>query len=271
MAFLDDLKKEAQAIKSQEENLTQMRVQELTQNFLLMQSKLKMAYSYMVELAKNLNVVSISSDRSYYIDGFGNVDDFKAEKYVVTSDRMSIDQKEFLNVLYLKFTCRSNQAIKFDKRDASSIEMEKQYLWQSNLKFQCTEFKNAKGIVDRASFTVINEIPVLVKWSADFEKSKILIFIKNFNGLTAYEYTYDVDEIDTPFMDELAKYLIGKPSRFLDIGRHQQALRERVSTKRSSSDVAYTQLDPEMQAKLDNPDEGKKGLFGTLKSMLKGG
>ncbi|MDP2827977.1 MAG: hypothetical protein Q8O37_05160 [Sulfuricellaceae bacterium] len=271
MAFLDELKKEAQAIKSQEDNLTQMRAQELTQNFLLMQSKLKMAYLYMVELAKNLNVVSIAANRSYYIDGFGSVDDFRPEKYVVTSDRMSIDQKEFFNVLYLKFTCKSDQAITFDKNGASSIEMERQYLWQSNLKFQCSEFKNAKGTVDRASFTVTNEIPVLVKWSADFEKGNILIFIKNFNGLTAYEYTYDVDEIDTPFMDELAKYLLGKPSRFLDLGRHQQALKERVSIKRPTSDVAYTKLDPGAEARLDNQNEGKKGLFGAIKSLLKGG
>lgn len=271
MAFLDDLKKEAQAIKSQEEVLTQLRSQELTQNFLLMQSKLKMAYMYMVELAKNLNVVSISSGKSYYIDGIGNVDGFKSEKYVVSSDRISIDQKEFLNILYLKFTCKSDQPIKFDKEGASSIEMERQYLWQSNLKFQCTEFKNPKGIVDRASFSVSNEIPVLVKWSADFEKNKIFIFIKNFNGLTSYEYTYDSDEIDTPFMDELAKYIVGKPSRFLELGRHQQALKERVTTKRAATDVAYAELDPDLAAMLDEPVEEKKGLFGAIKSLLKGG
>jgi hypothetical protein len=251
--------------------LTQLRAQELTQNFLLMQSKLKMAYLYMVELAKNLNVVSLSGGRPYYIDGFGNVDGFKAEKYVVSSDRMSIDQKEFFNILYLKFICKTDQAIKFDKNGASSIEMEKQYLWQSNLKFQCTEFKNPKGIIDRASFSVVNEIPVLVKWSADFEKGKVIVFIKNFNGLTSCEYTYDVGEIDSHFMDELAKYLVGKPSKFLEIGHHQQALKARVSVKRTATDVAYTQLDPDLAAMLDGPVEEKKGLFGAIKSLLKGG
>lgn len=273
MAFLDELKKEAQALKEQEQNLTQARALEVTQSFLLVQSKLKMIQLYLQELVRNLNLVPLAPAKTYYIDGFGNIDDFRPEKYVVNTDRISINQKEFIKILYLRFACRTEREIVIEKNIPSMIEMQRQYLWQANLKFQCTEFKNAKGLVDRATFAVVSEIPVHIKFAADFEQARIFLSIKNFNGLTVNEFTYDADEIDENMLDEFAKYLVGKPSTFMDIGRHQQALRQKVTGRRTSAEPAYAKLDPEHAARLDaeaegHPKERKKGLLGSIKSLL---
>lgn len=274
MAFLDELKKEAQALKEQEQNLTQARALEVTQSFLLVQSKLKMIQLYLQELVRNLNMVPLAPAKTYYIDGFGNIDDFRPEKYVVNTDRISINEKEFIKILYLRFACRTDREIVIEKNIPSMIEMQRQYLWQANLKFQCTEFKNAKGLVDRATFTVVNEIPVHIKFAADFEQARIFLSMKNFNGLTVNEFTYDADEIDENLLDEFAKYLVGKPSAFMELGRHQQALRQKVTAgRRVNAEPAYAKLDPEHAARLDAeaeglPKERKKGLLGSLKSLL---
>jgi hypothetical protein len=140
MAFLDELKKEAEALKEQEQNLTHARALEVTQSFLLVQSKLKMIQLYLQELVRNLNMVSLAPAKTYYIDGFGNIDDFRPEKYVVNTDRISINQKEFIKILYLRFACKTDREIVIEKNVPSMIEMQRQYLWQANLKFQCTEF-----------------------------------------------------------------------------------------------------------------------------------
>lgn len=268
MAFLDELKKEADALKEQEQNLTQARAQEVTQSFLLVQSKLRGVLHYLQELVKHLNTISAGTTRTYYIDGFGTIDDFRPERFVVNTDRFNIDEKEFLKAIYLRFSCKTSQEIVIEKSTPSMIEMERQYLWQANLKFQCTEFKNAKGIVDRATFNVVNEIPVHIKFSADFEKAMIFLSIKNLNGLTVNQYTYDADEVDEKLLDEFARYLVGKPSKFIDTGRHQQALRQKVAVKRATSEEAYAKLDPRAEAAMDESGEGKKGLIGSLKSLL---
>lgn len=268
MAFLDELKKEAEALKRQEESLTQARAQEVTQSFLLVQSKLKAIRHYLQELVKHLNTISANVTRSYYIDGFGTIDDFRPERFVVNTDRFNIDEKEFIKVIYLRFSCKTGQEIVIEKNSPSLIEMERQYLWQANLKFQCTEFKNAKGIADRATFNVVNEIPVHIKFSADFEKARIFLSIKNLNGLTVNEYTYDADEVDGNLLDEFAKYLVGKPGNFIELGRHQQALRQKVAVKRPNPDEAYARLDPRVEAELDGAEGEKKGLLGSLKSLL---
>lgn len=274
MAFLDDLKKEADALKELEENQTMARVMEVTQSFLLVQSKLKSIHLYLQELVKHLNTVSSTApDRTYYIDGFGTIDDFRAERYAVNTDRFNVDEKEFIKVIYLRFFCKTGQDIVIDKSSPSLIDMERQYLWQANLKFQCTEFKNEKGHIDRASFKVVNEIPVHIKFSADFEKSMIFLSMKNLNGLTVNEYTYDADEIDESMLDEFAKYLVGKTNRFVELGRHQQAIRQKVAVKRANPETSYAKLDAHAEARLDAGAEaektaGKKGLFGSLKSLL---
>lgn len=273
MAFLDELKKEALALRELEQSLTQARMMEVTQSFLLVQSKLKGMLHYLQELTKTLNLMAQPSPRSYYIDGFGTVEDFYPEKYVVNAERFTIDQKEFINVIYLRYVCKTATDIVIEKNSPPMIEMQREYLWKANLKFQCTDFKNEKGFVDRARFTVSNEIPVHIKFTADFEKAKIFLSMKNFNGLTVNEFTYDSDEIDEAMLDEFARFLLGKPSSFMELGRHQQAMRQKVAAKRASTEVEYARTDPRREAKLEKAangtaKEGKKGLFSSIKSLI---
>ncbi len=272
MAFLDELKKEAQALQEQEQNLTQARAQEVTQSFLLVQSRLRMILLYLQELVKHLNTIA-AAPRNYYIDGFGTIDDFRPERFVVNTDRFSVNEKEFIKIIYLRFACKTDQEIVINKNVPSMIEMQRQYLWQANLKFQCTDFKNEKGMVDRATFNVVNEIPVHIKFAADFEKARIFLSLKNFNGLTVNEFSYDADEIDESFLDEFAKYLVGKPGIFMELGRHQQALKQKVVARRMGTEPAYAKLDSAQAARLDAEADGaqkerKKGLFSSLKSLL---
>lgn len=276
MAFLDELKKEALALQELEQSQTQARMMEVTQSFLLVQSKLKQLLHYLQELTKTLNSMAQTSPRTYYIDGFGTVEDFRPEKYVVNTERFTIDQKEFINVIYLRYSCKTATDIVIEKSSPPMIEMQREYLWKANLKFQCTDFKNEKGFVDRARFTVEKEIPVHIKFTADFEKARVFLTMKNFNGLTVNEFTYDADEIDESMLDEFAKFLVGKPSRFMEFGRHQQAMRQKLTAKRVSAGGEHAKPHPRNEAGLENAvrgtgKEGKKGIFSSIKSLISKG
>ena len=265
MAFLDDLKKEAQARKELELSKTQARTIEVTQSFLLVQSKLKATFLYLQELANHLNMVPLAPPRSYVIDGFGVIDDFRPEGYSVSTERFAIDEKEFISVINFRFRCKSEREIVIERDSPSLIEMQRDYLWQANLKFQCAEFKNTKGFVERATFRVTNEIPVHVRFTADFENARIFLFIKNFNGLTQAEFTYDANEVDEALLDEFAKYLVAKPNRFPELGRHQQALRQKVAARRNPQAQPGEEGGPQDQG---GGKEGKKGLLGSIKSLF---
>ena len=267
MAFLDDLKKEAEAQKQHELQQTQSKLVAVSQNFLLVQKKYKEIHHYLLELVNQLNVLNLDLKRAYYIEGFGMIDDFRPRDYALSIDSIRIGQKDFANTLMLRFKCATEKNITIERNVPAQIDNLKEYLWQNNLKYQCTEYKNERGIVSRAIFNITSEIPITIRFSADFENAKIFLQMKNFGGLTVNEYIYDADEVDSALLEEMAKYLIDKPNTFRDIGRHQQSMREFTRQARQTKEVSYVNA-PASAAEDEDEDDKSAGFFGRLKSIL---
>ncbi len=265
MAFLDDLKKEAETQKQQEMLQTQSKLVAVSQNFLHVQKQYKIIHHYLLELVNQLNVLSLDLQRAYYIEGFGMIDNFRPRDYALSIDSIRIGQKDFANTLILRFKNVTDKTITVERNVPTQIDNLKEYLWQNNLKYQCTEYKNERGVVSRAIFNITSEIPVAIRFSADFENAKIFLQMKNFGGLTVNEYIYDADEVNTELLDEMAKYLIDKPSKFRDLGRHQLTMRESTRQARQAKDVQYANG----VAKTEDEEEEKSGgFFDRLKSIL---
>jgi len=273
MAFLDDLKKQAELQRQQEQTQTQSKLVAVSQNFLAVQTRYKEIQRYLQELVNQLNVLEMDVKRAYFIDGFGMIDDYRPRDYALSIDSIRIGQKDFINALALRFKCVTDKAISIERTTPQQIDNQKDYLWQNNLKYQCTEFKNERGLLARAVFTVASEVPVTAKFSADFENAKITLQIKNLNGLTVNEFVYDAGEITQEMLDEFAKFLLDKPNRLREIGVHQMARRTMI---RPAAPVAKEVQYPNAKAapqEEDDDDDGdddgqKKGFFGKLKSIL---
>jgi len=265
MAFLDDLKKEAETQKQQEMLQTQSKLVAVSQNFLLVQKKYKEIHHYLLELVNQLNVLNLDLKRAYYIEGFGMIDNFRPRDYALSIDSIRIGQKDFANTLVLRFKNVTDKAIAVERNVPAQIDNLKEYLWQNNLKYQCTEYKNERAVVSRAIFNITSEIPITIRFSADFENAKIFLQMKNFGGLTVNEYIYDADEMNIELLDEMAKFLIDKPSKFRDLGRHQQSMRESTRQARQAKDVNYVNAPASTE---DEDEEKNGGFFDRLKSIL---
>lgn len=269
MAFLDDLKKEAEAQKLHEQTQTQSKLAAVSQNFLLVQTRYKEIHHYLRELANQLNVLNQDIQRAYMIEGFGLINDFRPRDYALSVDSIRIGQKDFANTMIFRFKCATEKNITFERNMPNQIDSVKEYFWQNNLKYQCTEFKNDRGLVSRAIFNVSNEIPVTFRFSADFENARIALQVKNFNGLTVNEYMYEANELNTDFLEELAKYVLGKPSQFPELGRHQQAQRENARLVQKQKESIKEALHQQTLQAPTLHDAGKEGgFFNRLKSIL---
>lgn len=269
MAFLDDLKKQAEAQKLKEQTETQSHLAAVSQNFLLVQVKYKEIHHYLRELVDQLNVLNQEVKRSYMIDGFGMIDDFRPRDYALSVDSVRIGQKDFASTLVFRFKCASEKNITFERHMPNQIDASKEFLWQNNLKYQCSEFKNDRGIVARAIFNVSNEIPVTFRFSADFENAKVNLQVKNFNGLTVNDYVYDAKELNTGFLDEMAKYVLGQPSTFTEYGRHQQAMRENARIVQKQKEAIKAAITQQAQPAVEQEAAPKAGgILGRLKTIL---
>ena len=265
MAFLDELKKEAEAQKLQEQTQTQSKLAAVSQNFLLVQHKYKEIHHYLRELVNQLNILSQDIQRTYMIEGFGQITDFHPCDYALNIDSIRIGQKDFANTIVFRFKCRTEKEITIERNVPTQIDNLKEHFWQSNLKYQCTEFKNDRGLVARAIFNVTNEIPVTFRFTADFETAKVMLQVKNFNGLTVNEYVYEAKELTAEFLEEMAKYVLEKPNKFVQWGRHQESILENNRQARKSKEAVYPQA-PTIPEAGNAPKEG--GIFNRLKSIL---
>ncbi|HXZ96791.1 MAG TPA: hypothetical protein VEG37_07075 [Burkholderiales bacterium] len=259
MKFLDELKKEAETLKEKEAFDTQAKLTTLGQNFMQLQAKLRAIYGYLDDLVKQLNVVKPTVLRSYYIEGVGNLSNLSQQDYFLNKRHKSIDNKDFIDEISLRFRCGPSGALTIEKESPSTIQGLREYLWSYNIKFEAQEIKNDRGYVQRVVFKIPGEVVVNITISGDFEKSQIKFHTKNMERLTEREYVYEIDEVDDTLLEEFSKFLVNKPNNFRQLGKRQISTARMTSPKRNILDTQYPQVE-----EVDK----KKGMLDSIKSLF---
>lgn len=268
MSFLEDLRRKAEASKVQSALEEQAEVNALSQNFLMVQEKLREAATYLTQMAEHLNVLQHKINRNYFVDGYGLLQNLSQRDYAVSIEKITIDQKNFINLINLRFKCATLEPLAVEKVGAPLISSYKDYLWKNNLKYDCTEYRDAKGQIARAMFSLAGEIQVHVTLSASFEEGLLTLTVRNFNGFTAEKFVYDVNEINAKLLDELGKYLIEEPNQLRYLGSEQLRKLAALSSKKTIS-FDYPTLSVEQLAELARREK-KSGLLDSLKTIITG-
>lgn len=268
MSFLEDLRKKAEASKRDSALEQQAESTALSQNFFLVQTRFKEATAYFTQLAEHLNVLEHHIRRNYYIDGHGLVQNLIQRDYVVSIEKITIDQKDFVNLINLRFKCATPEPLPVEKVGIPLINAYKDYLWKHNLKYQCTEYRDAKGQVARAMFSLSGEIIVHVTLGASFEDAMLTLTIRNFNGFNSESFVYGVNELTTPVLDEFAKYLMEQPNQLRYLGAAQQRKLSSIPARRTIS-FEYPTLSTEQLAELGRKEKKNNGLLGSIRTLLK--
>lgn len=259
MKFLDELKKEAETLKQKEASDTQAKLTTLGKNFMQLQAKLREIYAYLDDFVKQISIIKPTVVRSYYIEGVGNFENLNQQDYLLNKRHKSIDNKDFLDQITLRFRCASRRVLTAEKESPSTIQGLKEYLWTYNIKFETQEIKNERGFVERAIFKIPSEVVVNITISGDFEKSQIKICTKNMERLSERDFIYEIDEINEALLEEFSKFLLAKPNNFRQLGK-QQSTAARLSSKRSILDTQYPQV--------DESEKKKKSVLDSIKSLF---
>lgn len=268
MSFLEDLRKKAEASKLESALEQQAEITALSRNFFLVQTRFKEAAAYFTQLAEHLNVLEQRIRRNYYIDGHGLVQNLVQRDYVVSIEKITIDQKDFVNLINLRFKCVTPEPLPVEKVGVPLINAYKDYLWKHNLKYQCTEYRDAKGHVARAMFSLSGEIAVHVSLGASFEDAMLTLTIRNFNGFNTEKFVYSLKEFTTPVLDEFAKYLMEQPNQLRYLGDEQQRKLASVNTRKTIS-FEYPTVCSQQLAELGHKEKKNTRLFGSIRTLLR--
>ena len=272
MSLLDDLKKQADSLRQQQE----VSEEQVNQNLLAVNAKLKEALAYWVEMFNSLNVIKPVIARTYFLDS-GNVklEALNQIDYNVNGRRKTIDHHDFIEGVVLRLRCFADQKVAVTKESDAHVERMREHLWSHNVKFDVKEIKNERGYVERGHFTILCDVPVMVTLFGDFERGHIRIHTKNLEKFGEFHYVYDIAEFGREIGEELGKMILGQPNNLRALGHHQQALRPSNSTSRAPADGAAgapgTQaLEPEPDAQpMMDPSDPARSFMGSLRHLLK--
>ncbi len=268
MSLLDDLKQQADTLRQKE----QVSQEEISQHLLLTHAKLKDALHYWVELFNSLNVIKPTITRVYYLEGSATrMENLRQSDYNVNGRRLTLDHKDYIEAIVLRFRCASEQKLTIEKQTEPLVQRMREHLWTNNLKFDLKEIRNERGYVERGIFAMNCEVPVMVTMIGDLENGRIKIVCKNLEKFGEFTNIYDFEEFNKELLEELGKVIIAKPNNFRSVGRHQESMR--VTATRPPRPLAEsepaTQPLPQQAASIEDVGDPTKSFLGSIKSILK--
>jgi hypothetical protein len=210
MGLLDDLKKQAEMVKTQQLSQDSLREDAIK----LVEDKMKQTFHYLNDLLKQLAVIKPTNPMVYSVPGVGDLSKLQFSESFIDFRRKRINDKDHFDVVtfYLKWASGENLVVERDM--PVTAQKVRDLLFGCNLKFTEEETKNARGMVASTKFTVQPVIVADVTIKADHEQGRLLITAKNLLRLGRDDFVVPAGEINDAMLEEFAKSLIGQPSGF---------------------------------------------------------
>jgi stage V sporulation protein SpoVS len=226
MGLLDELKQQADAIKTGQTDEMRLQAKRETYYRTVMLPKLEYIYGWLFELCEHLNLIKPDIIAHYTLGTNEELPPLWQENY-----RVSVDSRENMAKLVMAFECRADGSITHVVEGRHNIEKTVAYLVAARLHFDRHDVYAHGNEPPRAEFHIELRIPVSVTFQANIEQSCIELDIYNVDRFGLYHTVYKAEAIDEAFMDNLGRYLLRQQPDFhqLDISDEERAaIREQL-------------------------------------------
>jgi hypothetical protein len=208
MGLLDDLKKQADLVKTQQ--ILQQNLQ--GDKLKLVEEKMKQTFQYVHELLKQLAVVKPTSPLVYSIPGVADFKNLVFTESFIDYRKKRINDKEYFDTTHFFVKWAGPDTVVIEKDMPPAMQRIRESLWLSKVKFVEEEKKNAKGFVIGAKFTVPAAVLTDIVIKADHEQGKLHFQTTHLFGLGVEYLSIPAQEISEEMLEDFAKALIGQQS-----------------------------------------------------------
>jgi len=216
MGLLDDLKKQADLVKTQQ--ILQQNLQ--GDKLKLVEDKMKQTFQYVHELLKQLGVVKPTSPLVYSIPGVADFRNLLFTESFIDYRKKRINDKEYFDTTHFFVKWAGRDTVVIEKDMPPAMQRIRESLWFSKVKFVEEEKKNAKGFVIGAKFTVPAAVLTDIVIKADHDQGKLHVQATHLFGLGVEYFSVPAQEVSDDMLEDFAKALIGQQS---DIRKYRVA------------------------------------------------
>jgi len=208
MGLLDDLKKQADMVKSQ--HLSQQSM--LQESIKLVEARMHQAFLYLNDLLKQLAVLRPTNPLVYSIPGVGDLQNLAFAESFINYRKKKIGDKDYYDIITLFIRWDSPTSLTVERDMPATIQKVSDALWGFGIKFTEEKIKNPGGGFQKMKFTVPSTVTCDITITADYENCRLAVKGKHFFRLGADELRIPAGDIDEALLEEFAKMLIGQPS-----------------------------------------------------------
>ena len=206
MGLLDDLKKQADMVKTQQ--ILQQNLQ--GDKLKLVEDKMKQTFQYVHELLKQLGVVKPTSPLVYSIPGVADFRNLTFAESFIDYRKKRISDREYFDTIHFFVKWARPETIVIEKDMPPAMQRIREALWVSKVKFVEEEKKNAKGFVVGAKFIVPASVLTDIVIKADHDQGRLHFQTTHMFGLGVEYISVPAPEVSEGMLDDLAKALIGQ-------------------------------------------------------------
>ena len=260
MGLLDDLKKQADAVKAQDVDKTES----MRSTAVAVDHALRRTFLYLNDLGKQLNVVQMPSPFAFDLPTVGKIDGLVIKDFFCDFRSKHFIDRDYYGEVQVGYRCWADKVITV-KKGPDEMERFRDILWQSNIEHTSEQFRNERKVITHEVFKVKCDFRVQAKLDGDHESGKFKIVSKNVGAFTVDLFNVLAQEMNDPAVEEFAKYLIGRPNQWAEVVRRSTLSSRPAAPPRPKTEPQYAihKAPPE-----PTPEE-KRGLLGSLKSLIR--
>lgn len=208
MGLLDDLKKQADMVKSQQLSRQSM----LQESIKLVEAGMHQTFLYLNDLLKQLVVLKPTNPMAYSIPGIGDFQNLVFAESFIDYRKKKLFDKDYYDIITLFIKWASPTSLTVERDMPATIQKVNDVLWGFGLKFTEEKIKKPGGGFEKMKFTVPGIVTCDITITADHDNGRLVVKGKHFLRLGADELRIPAGDINEALLEEFAKMLIGQRS-----------------------------------------------------------
>ncbi|MEO7741511.1 MAG: hypothetical protein ABIR98_01060 [Usitatibacter sp.] len=264
MGLLDDLKKQADALKANEVDKTES----LRSSAVAVDHSLRRSFLYLNDLGKQLNVVQMPSPFKYDLPTVGPIEGLVIKDFFCDFRSKHFIDKDYYGEVHVAYRAWSDKVLAI-KKGPDDMEKFRDILWQNNLEHSSEQFRDNRKVITHEVFKVKCDLRVQAKIEGNHETSRLKIVAKNVGGLQVDMFNLMALEANDKAIEEFAKFFIGRPNNWEEINKRSVLNQKPAAPPPKPRPRTEPQYLNHKAAPEEAPAEEKRGLLGSIKSILK--
>jgi hypothetical protein len=212
VSFLNDLKRQADALKTQNNEDAEL----LARNAALVEGACKTVWQYWLDLAQQLNVLQPVPPIRFSLDKVTALDNLKRCDFQVDARRKQHRNQEVYDHVVIHAVQKTGRLLTLSKDFPPEIERLESRLRQAGITPETKWVRNPdNGRLEEVRFNFKADITLIARLLPDHDQGTVRFQLNNFDSLETVTAVFPARIVGSDLLDQLARWMVGQPNEFL--------------------------------------------------------